>query len=218
MDEISLSIEETNKLRISLGLKPLKESSNSREVIVDPKLNVISSPKTTQLPSNSSKILKRTKTLGQGKEESVGDFLKKVGKKAKRGTSTKDKKPKVEEYDQDHLEGLKIAHNLEDLPQETILTLKDQLIGDNEEGEDELENISIKKPQKKKQLNVYEEYEREQLGLEKKLLDKYDEEEEVGFVLGRGGVKVNASKLEDLYDKVSVKIKQFRSQSQEEFL
>ena len=36
----------------------------------------------------------------------------------------------AQEYNQDHLEGLKVAHRLDDLNQDTVLVLKDALINE----------------------------------------------------------------------------------------
>ncbi|KAJ3302245.1 hypothetical protein HDV03_005223 [Kappamyces sp. JEL0829] len=106
------------------------------------------------------------------------------------------------EYGEGELEGLKVTHDLQDLGHETILVLKDQRIG--EDDGDELMNVTLadqerlrKNQELKKghrQPTAYEEFERAQAGLDKKILSKYDDpgadDDETGFVLGSSG-KVN---------------------------
>jgi U4/U6.U5 tri-snRNP-associated protein 1 len=219
MDEISLSVEETNKLRISLGLPILKEEQDNTIHVDLTKQNEKESLNEDDLKAakmTADKVLKRKKTLGQGKQDSMQDFLKKVGKKAVNSNEKSTRSGSTKQYGQEDLQGIKIAHDLEDLPQQSILTLKDSIINGDDD-EDELENISIKKPQKPKAYNVYDEYEREGLGLDKTILAKYDEDEDVGFVLGKGGVKLNTTKQQDLYEKVRALVFNIRSPRKVEY-
>jgi len=149
--EISCSVEETNRIRKELGLRPLDLETKSDDHVV-----------VTKKPQDSNEALRRrlekskrkreekkkekeffgkdtivTQTL---KSESVEDWVKrsrtikhKVEKKSKTTT----------EYGSSDLKGLALAHSLNHFKEgETILTLRDADVLD-EDGEDMLENINM---------------------------------------------------------------------------
>jgi hypothetical protein len=105
-------------------------------------------------------------------------------------------------YTSDDLAGLKIAHkvDLEEGGEGMILTLKDAGVLDDD-AEDVLENVKVavetkeelaKKNAKKK--TIHDELEREQRTGVKSFLSKYDEEENMDFVvIGRSGEAQDSS-------------------------
>jgi U4/U6.U5 tri-snRNP-associated protein 1 len=102
------------------------------------------------------------------------------------------------EYRPEQLTGLRVAHDLDSLENETVLVLKDTSILE-EDQPDELVNVSIVDKEKtlrnlkfkkgKPKYNPYEEFERQQMGLDKRILAQYDDDDEpTGFLLSSGGV------------------------------
>ena len=197
---LSLSIEETNALRVSLGLKPL--NSEVTETKISEKEIHKPAQKVTNVDDIKARIekakwlrkereLKRTKTLAESseddsEEEDAAAFVEKSRKLEKEKKLAKEKLKKMEQEEKEReenidLNSITIAHNEEAFSENPIiLTLADKDIMD--EGEDELENINLKEEEKriynKKQekksfdYNVYDAIDNPSLNL----LNQYDNE------------------------------------------
>ncbi|KAH9443159.1 hypothetical protein Pst134EB_027510 [Puccinia striiformis f. sp. tritici] len=145
----SLSIEETNKIRISIGLKPLPtpDSNNNAPAELDPD---------QQAEQNYSKRRELAADQQEGEEEDLKKWVKRHKKnKHKIDPLLAAKKKEAElnadeigkEYGSRDLEGIKVGHDLDDLQsnmmeeEKMVLTLKDSKILDGED--DELENVEL---------------------------------------------------------------------------
>ncbi|CCX06303.1 Similar to U4/U6.U5 tri-snRNP-associated protein snu66; acc. no. O94538 [Pyronema omphalodes CBS 100304] len=254
-----LSIEETNKIRLSLGLKPLKVDTGpaatpggepiyedttegrERRAVDNWKAHEAEIEKEAARKRRQDEI-KRAREQAQrfrkleGKgladeddEEDAKDWVKKMKKRQKKKADeiAREMEEELErearerkEYTSAELQGLKVSHDLADLGDlggETILTLKDTTIEENEEEGDEListdlvererlaERLELKK--KKPAYNVYDD--EDETG-EKRLLAQYDDEEDKArlkkrFVLdGTGSLAGN----ETYRQEVAAKLKQ----------
>ncbi|KAF9099428.1 hypothetical protein BGX23_002446 [Mortierella sp. AD031] len=178
MSEISASIEETNRIRLSLGLKPLKvgpettsaqvaeenltrhredEAKKAREEAIKSKISKY----------KNKKELNKTlagKGLGEASDDDDdGDLykwtMKSRAKEKERQAAAAAKREKElreldeayqAEYDEDQLSGLRVGHDMDDFAEgeERILTLKDSTILENEEEGDELINIQMTEQQR----------------------------------------------------------------------
>ncbi|KAI9019988.1 SART-1 protein [Phycomyces nitens] len=201
----SISLEETNALRVKLGLPALGEVEDA----IDPdqvaydnyqkvKEDQEREAKAAEIKERIEKSKNRKKNLeklqGKGLGEDDGDdsalgWIRKSRKREKelaekraRELTEMDESFGKNAYDASHLSGLKIGHDLEEFNEgtEMILTLKDRGIlskeGEEDNEEDELTNIQV------------EEKERLQKNLDNKKkkpgYNPYDDEE---FLLG--GIK-----------------------------
>ncbi|KAI9188824.1 hypothetical protein H9P43_000246 [Blastocladiella emersonii ATCC 22665] len=186
--EISLSVEETNKLRASLGLKPLVLTSSDADVRAA--ANFAAQSTTAARTREAAEVAKRLErsrnrrklretlvgaTLGDGEaDEDAAAWVARQKAMAARTRATIEEAESVsesaaaaakrrwkarataavsggdeEEYTARDLAGLSVAHDLEaDLVegQEMILTLKDTGVLDD--GEDELENATLRDVEK----------------------------------------------------------------------
>ncbi|GMH83690.1 hypothetical protein TrST_g5862 [Triparma strigata] len=149
--EITMSIEETNALRISLGLKPLNDTkkkevtfintSTSNEMAVKERLEKSKVMREERAKANK----KNKKSLGEDSSasDSAADWVKqsRLNALAKKATpaptssntsSNKNKKEEVEgeEYSSSDLQGLNVAHSMEafESGEDVILTLGDTSI------------------------------------------------------------------------------------------
>lgn len=169
----SLSIEETNKIRISLGLKPLPvpgadgpvpESELSSDARAElnysrRRAEEADSRKATEVrervarAKNKRELGSRLAGRGLGDLSEDTDDLKqwvrrqkKQSKKLAAEAEKKERQIAEQEaatYGEGDLEGLKVAHEIEEFAQgdEVVLTLKDNRILDAED--DELENVNM---------------------------------------------------------------------------
>ncbi|WFC97466.1 hypothetical protein MYAM1_000180 [Malassezia yamatoensis] len=168
----SLSLEETNRVRISLGLKPLDDDIAGDSANASQKQQDEQSVKNFQA-QRDAEAQQRTEeetrqriaraqnrralarklqgdTLGQrGKqEEDARQWVKAASARAKENQANRLQKEKQqtsrpnEEYSSEHLQGLRVAHDLDDLSgNERILTLRDaDVLSD---AEDELIDASL---------------------------------------------------------------------------
>ncbi|ORY92906.1 SART-1 protein [Leucosporidium creatinivorum] len=238
----SISLEETNKIRVSLGLKPLSETAAPKDADAQAHDN-FQKRKDQEAADRESAALKaridkarnakeRARRLGgvglgeaeEGedlvKREEGGDdgadtkaWIKKQKKRAKELAAKRAKeldemeKRAAEEglakYGEEDLKGIKVAHGEDDFEEgeETVLTLKDSRVLDDED--DELHNLNIsentktaealalkKKGRTAGQYTGYDddEFDPTKVGSARGVLNKYDEEilgkEESGFRLG----------------------------------
>lgn len=227
----SLSLEETNKLRISLGLKPLQPAPDSSgdgsavDTVEDEERKAVENLKA--LRAEQAKVaeqealrqrLKKARdrkalneklkgqTLGEVDEteekEDIKSWVKRTKKReqelaAKRAQELESQdKQFQEEYTSEHLEGLKVGHDFDEIEEGEgmILTLKDRGILDEDEGDELVSTALVEKERLKENLknkikqpkyDPYAEDYNPQTG-EKKLLSKYDEERErKTFTLGQ---------------------------------
>ncbi|KAI8823082.1 SART-1 protein [Fimicolochytrium jonesii] len=239
--DVELSIEETNALRVKLGLKPLAESRTSEsqqaaeQNYAKHQKELAEKAARKGLIETIAKEKEKAKrnvklegaTLGAASddEDAAGDSLKWVlrqrEKEEKRKAKAKKKaemlaqkresdlaemdRSAVSDYKASDLKGLRVDHDLEDVAVggETILTLKDSTILENEEEGDILHNVNIaddtkgrknveNKKKGKKAYNVYDDEEFLDPGKKRNLLSQYDEEidgePERGFVISENGM------------------------------
>ncbi|KAH8994948.1 SART-1 family-domain-containing protein [Lactarius akahatsu] len=200
--EESISLEETNKIRISLGLKPLTDdSAPADDKEKQAETNYAKQREAEAKQKESKRIQDRISkvrnkrelnaslngaTLGDA-DADTDDTLKWIKKSKKREKELAKKRQaelesmdKVfqEEYTEKDLEGLKVSHDFSKLEdgESHILTLKDSRILDNED--DELQNVEMAEAEKTK--------ERNELKIKKRDYTGYDDEE---FVEGREGMR-----------------------------
>ncbi|KZP23800.1 SART-1 protein [Athelia psychrophila] len=200
--EESISLEETNKIRISLGLKPLvddgKVGDDKEKQAED---NYAKRRQTEDQARDSKKITDRIAkvrnrqelnaslkgtTLGDanGDTDDALKWIKRAKKRekelAKKRQEELDSADKAiqDEYTDRDLVGLKVSHDFEEMGEgdARILTLKDSRILDNEE--DELQNVEMAEDEKTKKNN--------DLKVKKRDYTGYDDDE---FVDGNAGMK-----------------------------
>ncbi|TPX32879.1 hypothetical protein SmJEL517_g04070 [Synchytrium microbalum] len=165
--EISMSFEETNALRIKLGLKPLepgkgsnkdKEAAENYEKARDAereKATSIAAKDSIEASKNRRKLRQKLSGPTLADDADLDDTLAWVQRSAKKREVelAKRKERELEELDQDaikdytasDLSGLRVGHDLEDFTDggEKILVLKDSTIEENEEEGDELLSVAI---------------------------------------------------------------------------
>ncbi|KAG6820951.1 hypothetical protein H0H93_009187 [Arthromyces matolae] len=200
--EESISLEETNKIRISLGLKPLAPNAPAAvDKDKEAEDNYAKRRQLEQQERESKKISDRIAKVRNRKElnaslkgstlgdvdADVDDTLKWIKRsKKKEKELAKKRQEELEnmdkefqaEYTERDLEGLKVSHDFDALDEgeARILTLKDSRILDNEE--DELQNVEMAEDERTKKNN--------ELKIKKKDYTGYDDEE---FVEGNQGIK-----------------------------
>ncbi|EJF64961.1 SART-1 protein [Dichomitus squalens LYAD-421 SS1] len=201
--EESISLEETNKIRISLGLKPLtddKAPAGDKEKEAEDNYAKQRERETKERESkaiqdriakakNKRELNAKLKgaTLGEA-EGDVDDTLKwikrskkrekELAKKRQEELENMDKLLLGDDYTEKDLEGLKVSHDFEGLEEgeARILTLKDSRILDNEE--DELQNVEMAEREKEKK--------NKELKIKRRDYTGYDDEE---FSAGAVGMK-----------------------------
>ncbi|KAF8149955.1 SART-1 family-domain-containing protein [Crassisporium funariophilum] len=199
--EESISLEETNKIRISLGLKPLtddKGPADSKEQqaesnYANQREQETKNRQAKKIQDGIAKVRNRRElhaslkgaTLGDA-EEDVDDTMKwikrnkkkekELAKKRQQELESRDKEA-LEEYTERDLVGLKVSHDFDDMDDgdARILTLKDSRILDNEE--DELQNVEMAEDERDKK-NM-------ELKIKKRDYSGYDDDE---FVEGNQGL------------------------------
>ncbi|KAG9045561.1 hypothetical protein FS837_006105 [Tulasnella sp. UAMH 9824] len=213
-DAESISLEETNKIRISLGLKPLtddKATADSKEQTAEENYakrreQERKEKETSAVAARIAKARNKLElnrrlvgaTLGEA-EDTLDDakaWIKRSKKKEKELAAKRqaelDSRDALdsEAYTEKDLEGLKVSHDFEDMEEgeARILTLKDSRILDNEE--DELHNIDMAEVEKDKK--------RHELKTKRRDYTGYDDDE---FAAGGDGLKrsVLAKYDEDLH-------------------
>ncbi|KAG8937257.1 hypothetical protein FRC02_000027 [Tulasnella sp. 418] len=192
-DAESISLEETNKIRISLGLKPLTDDSapvdnkekQAEENYAERKRQEQRERETTALAAkiaknrNKRELNRRLVGATLADDDGDDDTLKWI-KRSKKKEKELAKKRQLElenrdavfageEYSEKDLEGLKVSHDFDVLEEgeARILTLKDSRILDNEE--DELQNIDLAETEKDKK--------RQELKTKRRDYTGYDDDE-----------------------------------------
>ncbi|KAH8099921.1 SART-1 protein [Cristinia sonorae] len=201
--EESISLEETNKIRISLGLKPLtddKAPTNEKEKTAEDNYaqereKAAKAKAAKDVQDRIAKVRNKRELNAKLKGSTLGDAddgtddtlkwikrskkkEKELAKKRQEELEDMDKLFQGEEYTEKDLAGLKVSHDFEELAEgeDRILTLKDSRILDDEE--DELQNVNMaenERIEKNKELKIKR---RDYTG--------YDDEE---FVDGNQGMK-----------------------------
>ncbi|KAJ7650239.1 SART-1 family-domain-containing protein [Roridomyces roridus] len=200
--EESISLEETNKIRISLGLAPLTEDAepaNDKDKEAEDNYAKQRDQESKQRESKKiqdriAKIKNRRELNASLKGATLGDadgdedtlkWIKKSKKREKELAQKRlaelenmDKMFQGDDYTERDLVGLKVSHDFEDMDEgdARILTLKDSRILDNEE--DELQNVEMAEAERTKKNN--------ELKIKKRDYTGYDDEE---FVPGHEGMK-----------------------------
>ncbi|KDR76194.1 hypothetical protein GALMADRAFT_121072 [Galerina marginata CBS 339.88] len=190
--EESISLEETNKIRISLGLKPLTDDKAPTDKDQQAENNYAKLREKEARDRDAKKIQDKIAkvrnrrelhaslkgaTLGDA-EEDVDDTLKwikrnkkkekELAKKRQQEFENRDKEIQ-EDYTERDLVGLKVSHDFDEMDEgeARILTLKDSRILDNEE--DELQNVEMAEQERLK--------ERIELKIKKRDYTGYDDDE-----------------------------------------
>ncbi|THH01480.1 hypothetical protein EW026_g1250 [Hermanssonia centrifuga] len=200
--EESISLEETNKIRISLGLKPLtddKGPSDDKEKQAEDNYTrqrekELKEKESKEIQDRIAKVrnkrelnakLKGT-TLGDA-EGDVDDTLKWIKRNKKKEKELARKRQEElehmdkvfqEDYSEKDLAGLKVSHDFEGMEEgeQRILTLKDSRILENEE--DELQNIDMAEDEQNKK--------NQELKIKRRDYTGYDDDE---FAPGNEGMK-----------------------------
>ncbi|KAJ9089750.1 hypothetical protein DSO57_1009501 [Entomophthora muscae] len=175
MSEQVLTIEETNKLRVSLGLAPLEEGgSKDKDSIADENYSKLKEDRLKKaeakrilesIEQTKSQLQLQKKFVGKSlgsKEddnESAAKWLKKnrekIHESAKTRSSGKESKPsssknRIKASEDEHL-NIAVGHDMKDFAEgsELFLTLKDTSV--LEDGDDELVSIQLQERDKLKQ-------------------------------------------------------------------
>lgn len=138
---LEMSVDETNALREKLGLPPLRASNKKEAVIHKPAENEseknqvaerIAAARLRRQVQTTAKSVFGEETLADNADTSALSWAEQMRRmkdnpQAKVATKGKNKKGKDSTYDERNLEGLQVAHNLNDLEtgETTVLTLAD---------------------------------------------------------------------------------------------
>ncbi|KAG2128096.1 SART-1 family-domain-containing protein [Suillus cothurnatus] len=201
--EESISLEETNKIRISLGLKPLTDDSapaddkekQAEDNYAKQRERQVKERETKQIFDRIAKVRNRRELHTSLKGATLGDpdddtedtlkWIKKakkrdkeLAKKRQQELENLDKAFQGDDYTEKDLVGLKVSHDFEDLGEgdARILTLKDSRILDNEE--DELQNVEMAEDERTRKNN--------ELKIKRRDYTGYDDDE---FGDGKAGMK-----------------------------
>lgn len=155
----SLTLEETNRVRVSLGLKPLSDGGPDDDDVEVPKPAPPAAPPATDVQARLAQAQDRRElarqlrgpTLGdkdKDKEESARDWVRNAQRRAQARVAQRQEAPDPtdapREYDATELMGLRVAHDLDDFGPgtgERVLTLRDaDVLADTE---DELVEASL---------------------------------------------------------------------------
>ncbi|KAF8825124.1 hypothetical protein HHX47_DHR7000666 [Lentinula edodes] len=200
--EESISLEETNRIRISIGLKPITDDSNpvddeekqAEDNYAKRREHEAKERETKEIADRIAKVRNRRELNASLKGPTLGDadddtdnvlkWIKKNKKKekelAKKRLQEFDRMDKAiqEDYTERDLAGLKVSHDFDTMDEgdARILTLKDSRILDNEE--DELQNIEMAEDERQRK--------NQELKTKKHDYTGYDDDE---FVEGNVGMK-----------------------------
>lgn len=206
--ESSISIEESNAIRLKLGLAPLTLTNEDEKTVI-----ITSANTETDIPTEPKKKPNSRILIGKG----LGAVSRKYDQQdldalewIQKSRNLKQKRPEKPRstvqngtYTNESLEGIRISHSMASFEDSAILTLKDSFIGAEDQTDaDVLENIDLVDKDrvarnielsKGKRYNAYEDGD----PTAKSILSQYDTPEpENGFVIGHGG-KVSTSAIAD---------------------
>ncbi|KAL2920219.1 hypothetical protein HK105_200287 [Polyrhizophydium stewartii] len=167
-DEVSLSVEESNRLRASLGLRPLDVAGPSKEQQAQDNFekHQRDNAKKQEREALAAKIQKAKELAQRGKKlhghglgeegsedegDAAGWVLKSKARQRKREQELALQRAKeLEEQDERaytsaDLAGIKVGHSIDHITSagEAVLVLKDTVIGENEEDGDELISVAL---------------------------------------------------------------------------
>ncbi|KAL0954550.1 hypothetical protein HGRIS_003516 [Hohenbuehelia grisea] len=201
--EESISLEETNKIRVSLGLKPLTDDSKpandpeklAEENYAKQKERETKERESKKIADRIAKVRNRRELNASLKGSTLGDAdgdtddavkwikrnkrrEKELAKKRQEELENMDKQFQGDEYTERDLVGLKVSHDFDELDEgeARILTLKDSRILDNEE--DELQNVEMAEEEQTKK--------NQETKIKRRDYTGYDDEE---FATGNAGMK-----------------------------
>merc|ERR1712028_57925 len=197
-NDVTLSVDATNKLRAELGLRPLDEqkTDEAKENWLKEEAQRTEAAAADELKKKLEKAKNKRELNKKSKKKSIAEEAREAGE----DMSAADE----EAYDATDLSGLKVAHNTSELQDGStvILTLKDEHIlegtGDQinlKKYEDELENVNLKDNQVAKRNakrkaydggnrghNPFDDHEFNEDGSintsKRKILEKYDDDAE----------------------------------------
>lgn len=160
-DEISISLQETNAIRLQLGLKPIEpehKPENGQQHIEHKQPNKTKDEEFKFMDNARASVLRKrlsslrdstTKSLHQREDNNDEDWLAKIG------THKRHKPVKIihEEEDEEEIPSLKISHKINeiDLKKGAIFTLKEQSINDEDGNTAILENAEFVQAQRDRQ-------------------------------------------------------------------
>ncbi|KAF9468092.1 SART-1 family-domain-containing protein [Collybia nuda] len=200
--EESISLEETNKIRVSLGLKPLTDDSaptddkdkQAEDNYARQREREAKERESKNIQDRIAKVRNRRELNASLKGSTLGDadgdddtlkWIKKskkrekeLARKRQEEQENMDKVFQGDEYTERDLVGLKVSHDFDEMDEgeARILTLKDSRILDNEE--DELQNVEMAEDERTKKNN--------ELKIKRRDYTGYDDEE---FTDGTQGMK-----------------------------
>ncbi|KAI0749304.1 SART-1 family-domain-containing protein [Daedaleopsis nitida] len=201
--EESISLEETNKIRISLGLKPLTDDKapatdkekQAEENYAKQREREAKEKETKAIHDRIAKVRNKRDLNAKLKGATLGDvdgdvddtmkWIKRSKKKEKELVKKRqeeldnmDKVLQGDEYTEKDIEGLKVSHDFDGMEdgEARILTLKDSRILDNEE--DELQNVEMAEREREKK--------NQDLKVKRRDYTGYDDDE---FAPGVAGMK-----------------------------
>ncbi|KAI8843576.1 SART-1 protein [Chytridium lagenaria] len=166
-EEVSLSVDETNRLRISLGLKPLNEKANVKNAAAEQnfanerkrqqrRLERLAIIERAAKDTKSAKLNTKLEGKGLGDVDDCEDdplawaskhkaFLEKQKRKAAKLAQKKAKEMDemdAQEYTSADLAGLRVAHDLSNI-KDDVLVLADKRVLDEDADEDELVSVAL---------------------------------------------------------------------------
>ncbi|KAG0668249.1 hypothetical protein C6P45_004853 [Maudiozyma exigua] len=157
-EEISLSLEETNKLRLQLGLKPIVPTGSSlshssapllskTDATQEPNVNrFIEDDKINNIRKRLNKASQKILLDSKSQIDSESNWLNKVGSQInKRYVNLSFNSQHNSDEDEGDIPTLKLSHKLDELQtgKDIILTLKDKDVRDDNSDDDVLEDESI---------------------------------------------------------------------------
>ncbi|TIC02590.1 hypothetical protein E3Q16_03436 [Wallemia mellicola] len=170
----SLSLEETNAMRIKIGLKPIQADgppAEDKEKSAESNYATLKADEQKQRDDESQreKIAKARNKLELNKrlkgktladdtgEDDAKKWAKRIKRKQKEAADRIAKQQAEldtnyqQDYNESHLSGLKVAHDIEDFAEgkEHVLTLKDTGVLDD--GDDELQNLDLAEDERGKE-------------------------------------------------------------------
>ncbi|KAI8880332.1 SART-1 protein [Backusella circina FSU 941] len=221
LPELSLDAEQVNPDQEAYdNYQKLKDEQERESKAQDIKKRI---EKSKNRKRNLEKLQGKGLADGDDDDESALSWIKKSRKRekdtaARRAKELEEMDNAFQSYDASNLSGLKVGHSMNEFDEgsETILTLKDRgILDENDEDADELTNVSIEDRERlkknldlKKQKPGYNPYDDDQFnGSKQSILPQYeDEEDDVGFTIGKSGtIKMETKKDEKT---VSQKLKE----------
>ncbi|SMN20513.1 similar to Saccharomyces cerevisiae YOR308C SNU66 Component of the U4/U6.U5 snRNP complex involved in pre-mRNA splicing via spliceosome [Maudiozyma saulgeensis] len=217
-EEISLSLEETNKLRIQLGLKPIVQSGSgatngnkqklpeSQIEQENKNIKFIDKNKINNIRKRLNKVSQRIILDSNEEPHTNGGWLNKVGTQNRKHAVNISFDEEVEDDEDATMPILKLSHKLGELQKgkDIILTLKDKNINDDKSDDDVLEDETLStfkensKNLKLKDMNKERRRKKYSLNVSSKdLEDHHSDMEEPGSILRINAITTASAEIED---------------------